>query len=390
MLQGVKIVCFTHFMLGPAGAQYLADMGADVVKIEPPNGAWERTWAGGDTFPNGVSAFFMLANRNVRSLRLDLKKPEGVAVARRLLAEADVVIENYRSGTLDRLGLGYEQAREINPDIIFASGSGFGSNSPYRDLPAQDLLIQAISGLASITGREGEAPVPSGVAIVDQHSASLLAMAVLAALLHRDRTGEGQLIEIIMLLAALDLGVEPIVYSLNGGTVRVPKERLGSAYHAAPYGIYETSDGHVAVSVSPVSAIRKAFDDAPELEGFEDPTIALSERDAIRAALDPFFRRDTSKNLVALLRAHGVWCAPVQGYDEVFEDPAVKHLDPLFEIEHPIAGTVTLLKPPIRFGAGEPVLRHNPPTVGEHTDEILREAGYTEAEIDSMRRDDVI
>src|SRR5207253_1396620 len=155
-LAGVRIAAFTQFLLGPAAVQYLADLGADVVKVEAPGGgAWERRWAGADTFPGGVSAFFLLANRNLRSVTLDLKSARGLEAARRLIASADVVVENFRPGVMDRLGLGYEAARAVRPDVIYASASGYGADSPSRDLPGQDLLIQAASGLGWLTGRRG-------------------------------------------------------------------------------------------------------------------------------------------------------------------------------------------------------------------------------------------
>jgi crotonobetainyl-CoA:carnitine CoA-transferase CaiB-like acyl-CoA transferase len=386
LLSGIKIVSFTSFLLGPAAVQYLADMGADVVKVEPPGaGAWERHWAGGDTFVNGVSAFYMLAHRNVRSLSLDLKNPQALDVARRLIAEADVLVENFRPGVMTRLGLDYDSVRALNPRLVYASASGYGSDSPHRDLPGQDLLVQAMSGLAAITGRADQAPVPAGAAVVDQHGASLLALGILGALFHRERTGAGQHLEVTMVQAALDLQTEPVVYYLNGGHVAPPAERLGSAFHRAPYGIYETSDGHLALSLSTIAAVRAALGDPPELAPYVDPEIALVARDQIRRALDPFFRTATTAEWVSRLRANGIWCAPVQGYEAVFDDPVIRHLDPVLELDHPQAGRVRMLRHPLRYSAGEPAVRTFAPAVGEQTDEILHELGLGEDEVAKLR-----
>ena len=384
-LSGIKIMSLTQFLLGPAGVQYLADLGADVIKIEPPGGAWERTWSGANHFLNGISPFFMLSHRNVRSITLNLKQQEAQEVARRLIASADVLVQNFRPGVVERFGLDYDAVRRINPRLVYASVSGYGEESPDRALPGQDLLIQAMSGLMAATGRASEPPTPAGAAIVDQHGAALLAMGILAALFHRERTGEGQKIEVTMIQAALDLQLEPVTYYLNGAHLARPAHAIASTFHSAPYGVYETADGHMVLSMTSVRTLSEALGGVQALEPYEAPALAMPQREEIAEILMPILRGRSTAEWIATLRERGVWCAPVNGYDEVFAEPAVQYLDPVQEFDHPEAGHVRLLKHPVRYGVGEPGVQRLPPGIGEHTLEVLQDAGYSADEIENLR-----
>ncbi len=388
LLADVRIVAFTTFLVGPAATQYLADMGADVVKVEEPHhGPHERHWSGAGTFLNDVSVFFLMSNRNVRSVGLDLKHPRGRQAALDLCRDADVVVTNFRPGVMERLGLGYEVLREQKPDLIWASASGYGSDGPYSGLPGQDLLVQAMAGLPSVSGRAGGPPVAAGAAIVDQHSATLLAMGILAALHHRDVTGEGQQLEVTMVQAALDLQAEALSYHLNGPGLRRSSVGLATSYHEGPYGFYEVQDGYVALSMSPVALISRALGEPAELADLLDPADAFSRRDEIYEAIEPLLVRYTRESAIDLLRSHGVWCAPVNSWDEMPDDPIVAHLQPIQEMEHPEAGTVRVVAHPINFSSGRAGVRRTPPALGEHTQEALAEVGYDESTLAELREE---
>ncbi len=210
LLAGLRVVSFNHFLAGPVAAQILGDLGADVIAVEPIEGAFQRKWAVANHFVDGQSVNLLATARNKRSIAVDLKSEDGRDVVRRLLKDADVLMENFRPGTMARLGLGHEQLRADNPRLIYAAATGFGADGPSRDRPGQDLLLQALSGLAARTGRADGPPTAVGAVIVDHHAAAIYAMSILAALFARNRTGKGSLVEVNLLQAALDLQVEII------------------------------------------------------------------------------------------------------------------------------------------------------------------------------------
>lgn len=388
LLKGMRVLSFCHYLQGPAAAQYLADMGADVIKVEPIKGAFERHWSGATTFVGDVSAFFVSANRNKRSLALDLKHPEARMVLERLIGSADAVLENYRPGVMQRLGLGYADMAKINPAIIYASATGFGSDGPARDRPGQDLLVQARSGLIAATG--AASPTGIGCAAVDQHGAALLAMGIAAAYAHKLTTGKGTFIEGSLFNAGIDMQTEALTlyYSGRYGNDRFERDgHLVTWFHEAPYGVYRIADATIAVSLNPVKRLADALGSA-----------AL----AALADLDPYKERDRIAQVVAdelagwrwadlgpAFDAQGVWCERVQNYDELRQDPQVIH-NGIFEQIPVGGGEATIVKHPLKFNGVVPPVRQLPPALGEQTSEILASLGFSAAEVEKLVTDKVV
>ena len=393
-LSGIRILDLTVMTAGPVGTMMLGDLGADVIKIEElQDGELSRKM--GTLYVGAESANFLSQNRNKRSLRLDLKKPEGRAASLRMAARADVITENFRPGTMDRLGIGYEAVRAINPRIVFASISAFGQSGPYAHLPANDPIVQALSGLMHMTGDGHGDPVRVGHPYPDFGAAALLAFGVCAALLHRERTGEGQSLDLSLLNGTIFSAIPR-----DGETLRTGKAppRLGSGHPAfVPYRNYKGSDG----SLFFLSCFNEKFW-AQVCDAIERPDLKTDARTAtnrdraanrafVDAELEAIFATRTSEEWLQRLGRFNVPAAPVQDLNHALRhDPQVRHNQTIVEVQHPTAGVVETLALPVNFQRTPASYRRPPPILGEHSLEVLREFGFAAGEIDSLLAGEVV
>jgi crotonobetainyl-CoA:carnitine CoA-transferase CaiB-like acyl-CoA transferase len=389
-LAGIRVVSFNHFLMGPAAIQFLGDLGADVIAVEPVEGAFQRKWGGANKQVDGQTMLLLTANRNKRSIALDLKKPEGIAIARKLIASADVVTENYRPGVMDKLGLGYETAKAIKPDIIYAAASGFGPDGPYVNYPGQDLIIQAMSGLAEITGTSRDGPRAVGVSAVDHHGAALFAGGILAALLRRERTGQGGRVDVSLLSAALDLQMESLVCYLNGSRPESVSQpgRLAGWYYPAPYGIYATKDGYLAISLGSLAQLFDALG-VPEGERVPDGE-AYERRDEAVSLVERYLARRSTSEWVEVLTAKAIWHSPVKDYASLVDDPQVRHNRSIMTVPGATGTPISLVSHPIRYDGQVPEVRMPPQLLGAQTEEILGELGFGSTDIEVLKRDRVV
>jgi crotonobetainyl-CoA:carnitine CoA-transferase CaiB-like acyl-CoA transferase len=379
---------FSQLVQGPNATQMLADMGAEILKIEPLHGDWQRNWSLGDAWINGESVSFLAFNRGKRSVALNLKDPRGKEAALRIIRSCDVLLENFRPGVMDRLGLGYKTLSEIHPALIYCASCGWGQDGPYLTRPGQDLLAQAVAGVLNLQGKAEDPPSPVGMGIADLTASFHIVSAILAALYERNRTGQGQRVDINLLNSILSLATQEITLYLNTG--HVPQRSAAGIGHpcvGAPMGVYKTKDGHIVIAMMPIDKIAELVG----VSGFEgnDSRNVIENRDEVKRSLEPAFEKKTTAELIEIFMEADIWAAPVNTFPQIEQDPQIKHNGTIVSFEHPKVGEFRTIGPPIRFSRTPCEIRR-PPVLGEHGRAILQEMGFGDVEIDLLQKEGVV
>jgi len=391
-LDGVRVLELAQIMAGPTTGMMLADLGADVIKVEKlPGGDDSRGYR--EPRVGGVSAPFMVLNRNKRGIALDLKHPKGKAVLLRLVESADVLTENYRRGTLEKLGLGYDVLSKVNPALIYCAVSGYGRSGPMADRGGFDLIAQGFSGLMSITGEPGRPPVKPGNSVADINAGILAALGVLAAYVQRLKTGRGQVVETSLMEAALQQTYwHAAIYFATG---RSPGPLGSSHVLAAPYQAFRTADGYVNIGGANQSNWERICDVLGHAEWKTDPRFAtndgrMANLTALVDEMESVLSTRPSREWIAAFDAAGVPAGPVHSIGEALEHPQVAAREMVVELEHPRAGRTRALGFPIALSETPARVTRPAPTLGQHTREVLADAGYSDAEIDALIAEGVV
>ena len=389
-LSGVKVLDLTRVLSGPFCTALLGDLGADIIKVEAPDGDTVRN-AG--AMRDGLSWYFAQFNRNKRSIRLNLRKPEAQAILARLIEQSDVLVENFRPGVLARFGFGEDRLKALRPSLVICSINGFGSTGPYRDRPAFDFIVQAMSGFMSVNGGPDDPPLRSGLPISDLVAGLYAALSITAAVLHARTTGQGQRAEVSLVNALVSL----LAYiATNTFATGAPPPRSGNDHPiAAPYGLFRTRDGQIALAPADDAFFRRLADALEEPGLKTDPLYAtqparVANRARINAIVGGKLAANTTAHWVETLNKVGVPCGPVNGVAEVFQDPQILAQEMVIDVDHPGSGIVRMLGFPIKLSGTPCRVRHPAPALGEHSDEVLAELGYSDAERAAWRRDGVV
>jgi len=397
-LSHIRVLDLTRVLAGPWASQNLADLGAEVIKIERP-GSGDDTRSWGPPFlkdregrETGESAYFLSVNRGKKSVTLDIAKPEGAEIARKLAAKSDVLIENYKVGGLAQYGLGYEDLKKINPCMVYCSVTGYGQTGPSAHLPGYDFIFQGMGGLMSITGERdglpGGGPQKVGIAVTDVMAGMYASVAITAALLHCERTGEGQYIDMALLDTIVAFGANQISNYFHSGTVPA---RWGNAHpNLLPYEVFPTSDGHLILGAGNDSQWVSFCGAAERPELADDPRFrTMPDRIRNRRALIPIvqdlMKRRPSREWIERFDAANVPCGPINDYKEVFENPQVRHRGLKIEMPHPLSGAMPGVASPMRFSETPVEYDRPPPLLGQHTHEVLSGVlGMSDAELDRL------
>ena len=392
-LDGVRVLSFNHFLMGPLGIQMLGDLGADVIAIEPIEGAWQRHWSGADRTVDGQSLLFLCANRNKRNLALNLKAPEGRAIVHKLVATADIVAENYRPGVMDKLGIGYDVLKAINPKLIYCAVSGFGQVGPDRETAAFDGMIQAMSGLMSITGFPTNGPTRVGFAGADVMSGATAALGVASALYQRTHTGKGQLVDVAMIDAVMGYLAQQFTEHLMTG--RVHEQAANRSVTRKPTGdLYKTKDGWMVLAVMTEPQFQRLMKEVGRADALADPRFPdwparIQNDKALHEIIEAELVKETSATWAERFARADVPAGRVLSIPETVK---LDHFDrrtvlQTVETEH---GPIKVVGSGFRMEHGGGSVDRPPATLGQHTDEILREAGYGDADIAAMREGKVV
>ena len=373
-LQGVLVLDFSQFLAGPSCCLRLADLGAEVIKVERPRGGdLARRLQLADQSFGDDSTLFHTINRNKKSFAADLKDPRDLERVKALIARADVMVHNFRPGVMDRLGLDFQTVAALNPALIYAAITGYGNRGPWREKPGQDLLVQAMSGLAWLSGDAGQGPVPVGLSLADLMAGAQLCQGVLALLVRRGRTGRGGRVDVSLLESAIDMQFEQLTAFLNGDGRQPPRDAVNNAsvYLGAPYGIYKTADGYLAVAMTPLGPFAELIGCQP-LAAYADPATWFPERARIKSLLAAHLAQRPTAHWLSILEPADIWCAPVLDWPQLVHHEGFGALELTQQIENPQHGRMLTTRCPLRVDGEVLTSPRGAPSLGADNEEVLR------------------